>query len=290
MITLRNGYSFKYAAASGALGNAGFGWPQEKLLGFISKKLFDPSLFFPFAKTFTYNPNKGNFRWYNPFGCIRFIKDGVVNAYGLTNLGRIRWYEKYGCLADPKKMPQAVSISGTPHELRQMAIELNDFNFVAVEINGSCPNDKTSLLQKSKLAVDSVLSVRDVTNLPIIFKWSVAQKEIAKVVSKEISGIVSAFSINSVPWKIIFPNKASPLEHLGGGGVSGKVAQPFTWDMAKMLKLICDVPVIWPGIWDYQDIAAVEKMGADAISFGSIFLRYPWRPTLYVQKDKKRTV
>jgi len=284
MITLSNGIRFRFVAASGALGNNGLGWPVERILGFFSKRLFDPSLFLTFAKTFTYDPRKGNFRWYNPLGCIKFIGDGVVNAYGLTNIGRKRWCKRYGRLLNSKNNPVAVSISGNPEELREMAIMLNDFDCVAVEINGSCPNDGSSLLEKAKLAVRSVEAVKAVTRFPIVFKWSVAQRDIAETAVREMAGLVDASAINSVPWSLIFSDKASPLAHLGGGGVSGKIAQPFTWGMARLLKNISDIPVIVPGAWDYSDIAIMEEIG-DAVSFASVFMRYPWRPTCFVRRD-----
>jgi len=41
-------------------------------------------------------------------------------------------------------------------------------------------------------------------------------------------------------------------------------------------------------LWEFDDIRKLRKMGAKAISFGSIFLRYPWRPTLFVRKDMKK--
>lgn len=283
MITLSNGIQFRFVAASGALGNSGFGWPVERILGFFSRKLFDPTLFLVFAKTFGYNPRKGNFRWYNPLGCVRFIKDGVVNAYGLTNVGRYRWCERYGRIISSKEIPVAVSIFGSPKELGEMATMLNDFDCAAVEINGSCPNDDSSLIEKAKLAVRSVEAVKAVTRFPIVFKWSTAQTSIAKTAVREMAGLVQAFSINSVKWTDIFPDKASPLSHLGGGGVSGKVAQPFTWSMARLLKSLSDIPVIVPGAWDYSDIAKMEKIG-DAVSFGSVFMKYPWWPTGAVRR------
>jgi dihydroorotate dehydrogenase len=84
---------------------------------------------------------------------------------------------------------------------------------------------------------------------------------------------------------MIFPDKPSPLAHLGGGGVSGRVAQPFTWKLVKDLVALSETPVIGPSVWRYQDIAELRLLGAKAISFGSLFMSRPWRPTLFVRRE-----
>ena len=61
--------------------------------------------------------------------------------------------------------------------------------------------------------------------------------------------------------------------------------QKFTWRLIKLIAELTTVPVIGPSIWNFDDIEKVRFLGAKAISFGSIFLNYPWRPTLYVRKD-----
>ena len=84
-----------------------------------------------------------------------------------------------------------------------------------------------------------------------------------------------------------FPNCRSPLANLGGGGVSGKAAQPFTWELVKKLATLTSIPVIGPSVWDFDDLKKIRGIGAKAISFGSIFLYHPWRPTLYVRQEQK---
>ena len=110
------------------------------------------------------------------------------------------------------------------------------------------------------------------------------------MILSSIGGLIEAISINSVPWDIVFPDKKSPLAHLGGGGVSGKVAQPHTWGFVKRIVKETKIPVIGPSVWDFKDIERLRKLGAKAISFGAIFLPYPWRPTTFVRRDKKQSV
>ena len=75
-----------------------------------------------------------------------------------------------------------------------------------------------------------------------------------------IKELVEAISINSVPWKIVFPDKKSPLDHLGGGGVSGKLAQPHTWEFVRKLVDKTDIPVIGPSVWKYGDIEKLREI------------------------------
>lgn len=89
MVTLSNGHSFEFMAASGALAFDGRGWPWEKPLRWIG--LLKPDLFTIVVKSLTLKPRKGNLRLWKPFGCVRLIRKGTVNAVGLTNPG-IDWW------------------------------------------------------------------------------------------------------------------------------------------------------------------------------------------------------
>lgn len=295
MIELSNGHKFEYMAASGALAFNGKGWFWEWPLRKLG--LLNPSLFTVVAKTVTYYSRKGNLRWWNPFRCVRpLIKGGVVSAVGLTNPGYSRWWIKFGRIADSKKIPLVASLfsdaQDAPHELAYMACNFEAhnraglFDLVALEINASCPNAPGDILKNTEKIIKSCQEVKKVSSFPLILKLSVVHD--INVILPEIKGVIEAISINSVPWRIVFPNKKSPLAHFGGGGVSGKIVQPYTWKFVEKLVQKTSIPVIGPSVWDFEDIEKLRKIGAKAISFGSIFFRYPWRPTLYVKKDMKR--
>ena len=285
MIRLSNGHEFSYMAASGALGSDGKGYPHEWPLRWIG--LIDPSLFTVVAKTVTYNPRKGNLRWHKPWGCVRLLHQGVVNSVGLTNKGIKWWCEEKGILADRKKIPLVGSIlSDNIYELVEMATMMNDFDLVALEINASCPNTEGDLLQNTEKVIRGCLAVKEVSRFPLILKVSVVH-DVRLIFAGMDEEDIEAISINSVPWAVIFPDKKSPLARLGGGGVSGKVAQSYTWGLVKDLVYLTSIPVIGPSVWDYKDMQELRDIGAKAISFGSVFLRYPWRPTQFVRKDMK---
>ena len=179
-----------------------------------------------------------------------------------------------------------VSIAGEPKELALMATMLSNFDLVGIEINASCPNSGDDLLVNTEKVIASCEVVKSISRFPVILKISVAHD--VKNIAAPTEKLVEAFSINSVPWQMVFPNQRSPLVRLGGGGVSGKIAQPFTWKLVEELSKITIVPIIGPSVWDYEDICKLRILGAKAISFGAIFLCYPWRPTLFVKKDGQR--
>ncbi len=284
MIRLSNGHVFEYMSASGALGFDGKGWPWEQPLRLVG--LLKPSLFTSVIKTLTRESTRGNLRWYNPAKCVRPISGGVANAAGLTNPGVRWWCRKIGPKVDSKKIPLVGSIFGEPEELAEMARMLDDFDLVGLEINASCPNTGTDILRDTAKVIASCKIVKANSRLPLILKISVAHD--AEQIVEGVGDSIEALSINSVPWEMAFPGDESPLVKLGGGGVSGKIAQPFTWGLVKKLAGLTSIPVIGPSVWDFSDLEKVRNLGARAISFGSIFLRYPWRPTLFVRKERRR--
>lgn len=281
MIKLSNEHRFNDRAASGALAYDGLGWLWEQPLRWLN--LLDVTLFTAVIKSLTLLPRRGNLRWYNPHGCIRVWSEGAHNAVGLTNPGVEWWCDKVGPKIDSRKRPVMGSIFGEPDELKAMAEMMDPFDLVGQEVNASCPNSGDDTLVNTEKVVLGVKKVYGVTRHPIILKLSTVH-DIGEIVPA-VRGMVEAFAINSVIWKLVYPDKRSPLAHLGGGGVSGKVVQPFTWPFAQKLTELSDIPVCWPSVWDYEDVVELRRRGAAAIDFGSIFLRYPWRPTDYVTRE-----
>lgn len=163
---------------------------------------------------------------------------------------------------------------------------MNDCDLVALEYNASCPNTTDGILENTDVVVRSAEMVKSISRHPILVKLSVVHD--AKKIMPRLAGIAEALDINSVPWKLVFPAQKSPLERFGGGGVSGKIAQPFTWPFAEKLQAMTDIPVIAPSVWDYEDLARLRKKGFAAFSFGAVHLLHPWRPTSCVRKDMDR--
>ena len=283
MITLSNGHVFEYMTASGALGYDGKGWPHEKALVWL--ELIRPELFTNVAKTITVLPRQGNFRWDNPFGCVRFMRGGVLNAVGMGNNGSAWWYEKIGRGVSRQKESLIASVYfESEPQMEEMAKMLNLVDLVGVEVNARCPNLSPSpYWQCPEAIVRNCREFKILLRHPLLLKLSVEDK--IKRILPWVEGFVEAVSINSVRWKVIFPNKKSPLVHLGGGGVSGKITQPIVWPFISDIARYSSIPVIGSAIWDFDDLARVRAAGAKAISFGSVFMPYPWRPASFVRKE-----
>jgi len=292
MIQLSNGHKLEFLAASGSLAFDGLGWPWEQPARWL--KFWDPSVFTVVLKTLTFDPRLGNQRWYNPHKVVKWLDgQGHVNSIGLTNMGFMKWCE----LVAPRLRPDMkfiVSITGTPTELRLMAGRLNSFDIVAVEINASCPNspDHSALLSNVQLVEESVKVVAEVCRHPIILKLSYQQQYLEIICS--LAHTLAAVSINSVPWGIVYPGKPSPLpKKFGHGGVSGKVAQQYTWAMIDRLVRDKKVPVIGASVWDYPDLEILKAKGVGAVAFGSVFIKHrrhvfcPCLPDQYVTRWRR---
>ncbi len=292
MIQFSNGHVFEYMTASGALGFDGKGWPWDQPLRWAG--LLEPSLFTSVFRTLTLKPLGEVWRWNSIIGNmsmierVRLIPNGVLNAVRLLNPGIDWWCKKVGPSVNSTKIPLVGSIFGEPEELAEMAKILNDFDLVGLEINASCPNTETDILQNTTKVIKNCEVVKKNSCLPLILKISVVHD--AEQIVKRVENFIEAFSINSVPWTTLNPNPncRSPLANLGGGGISGKAAQPFTWGLVKKLVGLTSIPVIGPSIWDFGDLGKVRNLGAKAISFGAIHLRLPFGPALptwYVGKE-----
>lgn len=305
MIKLGCGFSTKYFVASGALAFDGKGWFWERPLVWLG--LLKPELFAVVIKTLTLEPRKGNLRWWKPWSCVRLISGGAVNKVGLTNKGMDHWERVIMPTIDFVTYNIVGSISGDQQELVELTKRFNKYAIVALEVNYSCPNTGHAI-PHVEAVVNSVIEVAKVSRQPIILKISVDQDYVAIV--RALENIIAAVSINSVPYTTAFPSgPRTPLWSLeqkvggGGGGVSGRPAQKLNWKAVQKIAQQTSVPVIAPSIMGYQDMRSVRRMGAEAVSFGTIHLPTfplwnplnwfsiiwnPLKPTRYVLREEQQ--
>jgi len=301
MIKLSNGHELRYIVASGAAGFDGQWWLHEKPLVWLG--LIKPELFTIGIRTLTRYPRLypvSNLSWRRPRtwlpwssqSCIRFLPGGgAINKVGLYNPGIDLWIDTIYPRIKNTKTPLIGSINGNEEELMYTAKKFNDRPpFVALELNESCPNTGHPMDQANTV-IKSVLAVKKVSSLPLILKVSVDQDYLA--IARGVAGAVEAISLNTVPWKLVFPDKESPLEKIGkpgsgGGGVSGPPAQRLNWTAVTYLAKQGLVPVIGPSAMNSDDVYKLECRGAKAISFGTIHLRTPWRPTSIVLGEMRK--
>jgi len=223
------------------------------------------------TKTLTRLPRAGNFRWHKPWETIKPIDglgnvdyinySGFVNAVGLSNVGIEKWIAKY---YRDIKMPGKLIVSIAAENLDELLslIKFTDpLDILAVEPNLTCPNDIFCVDQwmtDEKLFIEAFEAISDNSRHPIVLKLSARQNYVH--IAEKLKDKVSAVSINSVPWDVIFPDKVSPLKRFGRGGVSGRTAKAFTWGMALSISRVVDVPVIVPGVWEVNDLERIRKM------------------------------
>lgn len=279
--------SDQYWVASGGLGFDCLGWPWERPLVWLG--IIDPKLFIVVTKTLSWSRIIGNMRA-NPLYCVRPLgswlnPDGFVNAVGLSNPGYRWWLKSVASKMDFSwsRVVVSVSPSGAPdiESFQKMVTEIDSLGHLlaGIELNPSCPNVGGF---SSAEIIDYTKATKRATTLPLYLKLSAAQKvaEIIPAVEDSVAGI----SINSVPWKLVFPNQTSPLAHLGGGAVSGRPVREANWELVRQIKAISDVRVIIPDIWDESDLAAARELGYCDYSFGAVHICRPWWPTACVRK------
>ena len=253
------------------------------------------------TKTLTFDLRRGNFRWHKPWETIKPINDrgevdyfnytGFANAVGLSNVGLPGWMREYYPLI---KTPQKIIISlasGKLEELLKMVDMTNPLDALAVEPNLTCPNDGACMdnwMVDDEAFIEAIQNIQSNSLHPVVLKLS-AQQDYLEI-AKRLKDIIAAVSINSVPWNIAFPGKASPLAKFGGGGVSGKTARRITWPMAFSISEIVDVPVIVPGIWNQSDIKVIKDMDRWNLvpSVGSSSIPPPFTKALKIIKKAIR--
>lgn len=262
-------------AASGSLGFRGIGAnPIEWLLiklGIINVgRLDDITL-----KTVTMDPIAGTYC--DLIRRVRFVKNGVVNAIGLINPGIKRTTKTLESLPKSTRKKLIMSLFGSPVELSIMVAYIREMEIKGIEYNPSCPNISHKL-NTAEIAECLRRLKRSLPELTLRLKLDPTMDiaEVGVLLSKLDSDTISLLTINSVRWDYLFPDKKSPLNQFGGGGVSGKIAQPVTWDFAQRLSQLTKIPVVWPSIWCKEDVTEAIDRGAKHISLGSVFLARPF--------------
>lgn len=269
MITLSNGKKLLFLLASGMMGFDGKGptVPHKILYYFLEGfGLFQKNLFSIITKTITLHPIKGPKK-------IKPLMNGWWNNWGLDNPGISGFLiENSEQIRESDNIIISIMARTLP-ELQMIADRLNIFtpDIVAVELNVSCSN-----IEKldTGLIVDMCYFLADISKFPLILKigWKNDYLEIAKKTEK----VIAALDINSVPED--------------NGAISGERAQFVNWRVLQQLVNATSTPVIGPSVWRYSDIEHLFKIGAKAISFGSISMihpRRPWGPTLPTLYAKK---
>lgn len=268
--------------ASGALAFTGRGWAWEWPLRWLG--VIRPEAYTVIVKTLTRRPRRGNLRWLHPWTCVQPIPGGVVNAVGLTNGGIDWWVER--CYPIVQRLGYRVIVSIAPEiekgfdealrDAQDMAsiLERHCPDIVAIEYNASCPNTEQTKMEDQ--VVTLLAAMKDKTGHPIIVKL-MEQHRLDLVARLENAGANGFDAINSIAWSQCFPEQISPLQGLGGGGVSGMPIYERALCYVQALRSATNLPIVAGGGVYTPEQALEMRKAADAVSLGTVFLRHPWR-------------
>lgn len=275
--------------ASGAQGFYGEGWWYHKYLRPFGLS-FDGATFI--AKTVTHKPKIGNLTEDKFPKCIvtNFAKGASLNAVGLTNNGVRAYLSDWAAIRRPFLISFACvgntleekldETWGFTEELVKVLHRMNPE--IGIQFNLSCPNvDSKSSVSEIKRLLEPLQYLR----LPLIIKVNAL---FPSSILMELESRIDAVSVsNSLPWNSLpdelkislFGQTKSPLEHLGGGGLSGKPLLPYTLRSVGELKWLgFSKPIIaGGGIMSQNSIVKVFEAGADAVEIGSAAFLRPWR-------------
>lgn len=313
MIQLPNGHELTYIASSGSLGWDGKGFlPWDHL--FRRLGVLDPSPMTVVTKTVTRHPIRGNLdylKWKHGWsGCFYFVDNeanplgmfavlfrpekiaGTLNAVGLTNMGIEEYIRKYGGLIGKFSWPLVISIAAdTLYELSEMAAFCRQYRFVAIEWNPYCPNHETDFFKDPHNLLRGCDRIYNASRgMPLILKLPPDKAHLAAHLNQsEVEAIsLNSISARSMAGKEILHGKKSPLEHLGGGAFSGAICQKYYEEAIMFIRQHCDIPPMAP-VWNKHDIKKWKDVfGVQAYTFGSVKIRWPWRPNQYIRYDKKQ--
>jgi dihydroorotate dehydrogenase len=174
--------------------------------------------------------------------------------------------------------------------------ELHDFivllrgnlgNFVGdvgLEINFSCPNtglDPSHLINEVGQALDIAGSLQ--IPLQCKFNATVPVKAICEVATHRNCDAITMS--NTIPWGKLTDRidwtklfgKISPLETLGGGGLSGPALFPIVCAWIEEARDCNIAKPIWAcgGIFSAEDVSEVAAKGASGIQMGTVALHAP---------------
>jgi dihydroorotate dehydrogenase len=238
------------------------------------------------SKSATFAKRKGNFILYNPL-TWKYIQRipgtvcGMINAYGLTNPGAEEcakkiWYARQkGYQVIPNFYPEFAKGTERAIEETIKAIEIYQenlpSNFWGIELNYSCPNSAEDIRNNVEQGSLCTTAVRKkFSELIIIVKISYAHPyEFAEEL--EDIGVDAIHAVNTIHYDTIYPGQVSPLQNVGGGGVSGDPASEKAFEYNKGLRKRVSLSLIFGcGVRCEGDVYRYFDIGADAVSICSL--------------------
>lgn len=307
MISLKNGASISNIVVSTILGHSGDGMfpyilnPAYRQLIEDIKKTRTTVI----TKSSTYEKRIGNYIAWKPW-TWKYIKrlpdNGILNAYKLTNDGIGIHAPQIGRVAHKgiKVIPNFYPEFSKGKNICLPAAETVEImkilwkylplstSIQPLELNFSCPNSPKDRAKNVEEIIHCARGIKNyLPNLPIIAKISCLHSyELAEELEK--AGVDAIHAVNSIPFKEVFPYSISPMQDVGGGGVSGSPAFPLAYQYNKELRKKIKIPIIMGcGVTSTENYKKYKDIGADAVSICSLVAINPREVSKLIIKNSE---
>jgi len=237
------------------------------------------------VKSSTYSNYRGHFLWYDPrtWRSVQFFgKNSLINAYSHTNLG-IYWNVKMMRVSHGLGYRAILNFAPdfskkTPEVIEEVLFAISTARkilgdiFFAIGIVPSCPNRCHIMAENVRITADCIRAIKiKYPKLAVIVKKALEQPTEA-VSEWELAGMDILHGINTVPYHRLFPDRVSPLEDMGGGGISGGMISEIAFQDNCKSRLAVNVPIIFGGgIMTVDDVSrCFEYGGANAVSICTV--------------------
>ena len=206
------------------------------------------------------------------------VEGGWVNAAGLPNPGAAAFSEELGSIRG-RKLPVIVSIfGGDGKEFGQVAEALDPNDFMAFELNLSCPHVEgagTEVGHDPEMVSEVVKAVKSKTRKPVFAKLSPNTDRLVEIADAAVragaDGLTAVNTVRSVP--IDIEKGRAAISHVYGG-LSGPAMRPIALRCVYELRQKFDVPIMGcGGVARWEDAVQYLLAGADAFQIGTATLK-----------------
>ena len=220
------------------------------------------------TKSIGISPNKGH-----PNPTFTELKCGYINAMGLPNPG-IELFGKEMEIASKSGKIVGSIYGSSAEEFSKLAIKMEEYGAVAVELNLSCPHATgygMELGTDPKVIKTIVKAVKSSVSIPVWTKLTPNThmiKDLAVAVQDAGGDVVVA--INTVKAMAISPQLGKPILSNKFGGLSGPAIRSIGVRAVFDIRTVVSIPIVGVGgISDWKDAAQYLMAGACAFQVGS---------------------
>ena len=172
---------------------------------------------------------------------------------------------------------------------------------IGIQVNFSCPNvgvQHKRILDEIEVALQRFSEL----DVPIAVKLSLTSSIEDMLEIDNMNGCDCLVITNTIPWQELpdeidwnryFRSSISPLrkrnESFGDGGLSGKpLFRPLTKRVAALRQCGFRKPInAGGGIWYRSHVDALQLVGANGISIGSVAMMRPWRVPEIIRRARQ---